>query len=51
MIRAVLFDMDGLIVDTEPIHFQAFRTYMRRHGIEMPESMMPQFLGYTEEDK
>jgi len=50
MIRAVLFDMDGLIVDTEPIHFKAFRAYMARHGIEMPESMMPQFLGYTEED-
>ncbi len=49
MIRAVLFDMDGLIVDTEPIHFKAFQTYMRRFGIEMPESMMPELLGYTEE--
>jgi len=50
MIQAVLFDMDGLIVDTEPIHFNAFQIYMREFGIEMPESMMPEFLGYTEED-
>ncbi len=50
MIRAVLFDMDGLIVDTEPIHFKAFQAYMREFGIDMPESMMPQLLGYTEED-
>jgi HAD superfamily hydrolase (TIGR01509 family) len=48
--QAVLFDMDGLIVDTEPIHFKAFQAYMRRFDIELPESVMPQFLGYTEHD-
>ena len=47
---AVLFDMDGLIVDTEPIHFAAFREYMRRHGVELPESVMPEFIGYSEWD-
>ena len=50
MIRAVLFDMDGLIVDTEPIHFKAFRAYMAQFGIDIPESLMPQFIGYTEAD-
>ncbi len=49
-LRAVLFDMDGLIVDTEPIHFAAFREYMRRHGVELPESVMGEFIGYTEQD-
>lgn len=47
-LQAVLFDMDGLIVDTEPIHFEAFRTYMRKLGVEMPESMMADFIGYTD---
>lgn len=49
MIRAVLFDMDGLIVDTEPIHFQAFRALMREYGHDLPESVMAQLVGFVEE--
>jgi len=49
-LQAVLFDMDGLIVDTEPIHFQAFRSYMKQFGADMPESMMADFIGYTDID-
>lgn len=50
MIRAVLFDMDGLIVDTEPIHFKAFRAFVRDFGHEMPESLMAGFVGYPESE-
>jgi len=49
-LEAVLFDMDGLIVDTEPIHFQAFKQYMKQHGVDMPESMMTDFIGLPEAD-
>ncbi len=49
-LRAVLFDMDGLIVDTEPIHFAAFKEIMRHYGVDLPESVMPEFIGYTEQD-
>ena len=42
--------MDGLIVDTEPIHFKAFRQMMREYGHEIPESLMAQFVGYPEAD-
>jgi beta-phosphoglucomutase-like phosphatase (HAD superfamily) len=49
-LEAVLFDMDGLIVDTEPVHFQAFREYMKKHGVDMPESMMADFIGLPEAD-
>lgn len=48
MIQAVLFDMDGLIVDTEPIHFKAFQAYLREFGVEMPESLMRDFVGFSE---
>ncbi len=48
MIRAVLFDMDGLIIDSEPIHFRAFRGFMQNHGVALPESVMPEFIGYNE---
>lgn len=50
MIQAVLFDMDGLIVDTEPIHFKAFKAVMREYGHEIPESLMSQLVGYPEAD-
>jgi beta-phosphoglucomutase-like phosphatase (HAD superfamily) len=50
VIRAVLFDLDGLMIDTEPIHFRAFRGFMREFGVELPESMMPEFIGYNEID-
>jgi len=50
MIKAVLFDMDGLIVDTEPIHFRAFQALMRDYGRELPESIMPKLVGFIEEE-
>lgn len=36
MIRAVIFDLDGTLVDTEPLHFAAFNQVLRREGIEIP---------------
>ena len=50
MIQAVLFDMDGLMVDTEPIHFQAFRAMMGEYGCEIAEDLMPGFVGFPEAD-
>lgn len=49
-LRAILFDMDGLIVDTEPIHFAAFQEYLRRKGGSLPESVMRDFVGFSERD-
>ncbi len=48
VIEAVLFDLDGLIVDTEPIHFLAFRRFMQKHSVELPESLMAKLVGYNE---
>ncbi len=36
MIRAGIFDLDGTLVDTEPIHFAAFNEVLRPEGIEIP---------------
>ncbi|HLX05707.1 MAG TPA: HAD family phosphatase [Candidatus Binatus sp.] len=35
MIRAVIFDLDGTLVDTEPLHFAAFNEVLRADGIEL----------------
>jgi HAD superfamily hydrolase (TIGR01509 family) len=37
-----LFDFDGLLVDTEPLHFESYRELCRRHGCELPWSF-PEF--------
>ncbi len=46
--RAVLFDLDGLMVDTEPYHFRAFQTLLQRRGVSLPESIMEQQIGTSE---
>jgi beta-phosphoglucomutase len=35
MIRAVIFDLDGTLVDTEPLHFAAFNEVLRPDAIEI----------------
>ena len=42
---ALIFDMDGVIVDSNPWHRIAWSEYMRRHGIEMTESMQQRMYG------
>ena len=45
MIRTVIFDMDGVIIDTEPIHHQAFLTHFAELGIQVPAAEYDSFLG------
>ena len=35
MIRAIIFDLDGTLSDTEPLHFEAFARVLRADGIEL----------------
>jgi beta-phosphoglucomutase len=35
--RAVLFDFDGVIVNSEPLHFHAFHVVLREEGIDLSE--------------
>lgn len=35
MIRGVLFDLDGVLADTEPLHWEAFRETLRTFGVEV----------------
>lgn len=37
--QAVIFDLDGVIVDTEPLKFEAYRTvFQRNFGVQLPET-------------
>jgi beta-phosphoglucomutase len=35
MIRAIIFDLDGTLADTEPLHFEAFARVLRTEGIDL----------------
>ena len=36
-VRGLIFDCDGTLVDSMPVHFAAWQETMERHGIEFPE--------------
>ena len=36
MTRALIFDMDGTMVDSMPAHARSWEEFTRRHGIDMP---------------
>jgi beta-phosphoglucomutase len=44
-IRALIFDMDGVIVDSNPWHRLAWQEYNRGLGIEMTEAMQQKMYG------
>ncbi|MCH8029636.1 MAG: HAD family phosphatase [Candidatus Dadabacteria bacterium] len=38
MLKAVIFDFDGVIADAEPIHLKCFKEVLAREGIELSEN-------------
>jgi HAD superfamily hydrolase (TIGR01509 family) len=45
MIKTVIFDMDGVIVDTEPVHKYAYYQHFNQLGIEVTPEMYSTFTG------
>ncbi|MDR0658510.1 MAG: HAD family phosphatase [Mediterranea sp.] len=50
MIETVFFDLDGVIIDSEPVHAKAKRLTLDEYGIGYPESIFDKFIGQTDED-
>jgi beta-phosphoglucomutase family hydrolase len=44
-VRALIFDMDGVLVDSEPLHLAAYQELFHPHGIEYTEEHNQEFLG------
>ena len=48
MIKAVIFDMDGVIIDSEPLHYKVFMDYTKsKFGLTISDKEYSQFIGTT----
>jgi len=45
MIQTVIFDMDGVIVDTEPVHHFAYNLHFKQLGIQVSPELYASFTG------
>jgi HAD superfamily hydrolase (TIGR01509 family) len=45
MIQTVIFDMDGVIVDTEPVHHYAYHQHFKKLNIEVSDDLYQSFTG------
>ncbi|MGG5314675.1 HAD family hydrolase [Enterococcus sp. AZ072] len=43
--KAVIFDMDGVIVDTEPLQFARQKEYLQHLGVAIPEETLMEMVG------
>ncbi|MGH7916709.1 MAG: HAD family hydrolase, partial [Candidatus Binataceae bacterium] len=51
MLRAIIFDLDGTLADTEPLHFEAFNQVLRNEGIQLErEDYFARLIGYNDRD-
>ncbi len=44
-LRALIFDMDGVLIDSNAVHRRAWEEYNRRHGVETTEAMQQRMYG------
>ena len=49
MLRAIVFDFDGVIANSEPLHFRAFRDVLGARGVALSEAdYYTQYLGFDD---
>lgn len=50
MIKSIFFDLDGVIIDSEPIHAKAKKLTLDKYGIAYPDSIFDEFIGKTDDN-
>ena len=47
--QAVIFDFDGVVADSEALHYEALNTIFKRFGVDIPKALhWEEYLGYTD---
>jgi HAD superfamily hydrolase (TIGR01509 family) len=49
MLKAVIFDMDGVLIDSEPLHHKAMEYMLEEFDVKISEEYNNQFIGSTTE--
>jgi HAD superfamily hydrolase (TIGR01509 family) len=50
MMKAVIFDLDGVLIDSEPLHAMADNQLLIESGICVPDNYFDRFVGVTNRD-
>ncbi len=50
MLRAIIFDMDGVIIDSEPIHYSANKRIFEELGIPINRSSYSNYIGVSNQE-
>lgn len=49
MLQAVIFDFDGVVADSEALHYEALNAIFNRFGVDIPKAVhWDKYLGYTD---
>lgn len=48
-VKAIIFDMDGVLVDSEPLHYRSCQEFLRPYEVPYTEADHAQFIGTTDE--
>jgi len=48
--HALIFDLDGVIIDTEPLHAEAKRITFEKYGLSVSENLYAEFRGRSDQD-
>jgi len=48
--KAVILDMDGVLVDTEPVHIESFKVLLSDLRLEYDDAFLNSFVGHSVED-